>query len=336
MTVPPALALLLALLLAGCNRYAEFRLPAPPGEPASLRWEWSAEPAPVLTRGMAGSWDAVDALNPSIVRRPDGYWNYYSGFDGEAWRTGLAVSPDGIRWTRRGVVLSPDPESWEGGYIAANGTTLLLGNETLHWYQAGPKGSTRIGLARSEDGIAFHKHPGPVLETGPRGSWDERSIGDPYVLATGGELYMYYLGEDRARRQRLGVARSTDGVRWWKLRSNPVLELGPGGAFDENGLGEPALWTAHGYYWMIYTGRDRSEHRRLGLARSRDGIVWERIPGAFAGAEDWNRKVICDPEIEVTPDGVRVWFGGGDAASPDERLNGQIGLALLREVREEN
>jgi len=29
---------------------------------------------------------------------------------------------------------------------------------------------------------------------------------------------------------------------------------------------------------------------------------------------------------------VRVWFGGGDAASPDENLNGQIGLAILRPV----
>jgi hypothetical protein len=29
---------------------------------------------------------------------------------------------------------------------------------------------------------------------------------------------------------------------------------------------------------------------------------------------------------------VRVWFGGGDVASPDENLHGQIGLAILRPV----
>ena len=44
---------------------------------------------------------------------------------------------------------------------------------------------------------------------------------------------MFYLGEDRAGRQRLGVARSLDGEHWQKLRSNPILEAGKYGSFDE-------------------------------------------------------------------------------------------------------
>ena len=42
--------------------------------------------------------------------------------------------------------------------------------------------------------------------------------------------------------------------------------------------------------------------------------------------------MLCDPTVEVTPQGIRVWFGGGDVASPDENLHGQIGLAILRPV----
>jgi hypothetical protein len=34
----------------------------------------------------------------------------------------------------------------------------------------------------------------------------------------------------------------------------------------------------------------------------------------------------------VRPDGIRVWFGGGDVASPDENLHGQIGVAMLQLV----
>ncbi len=110
---------------------------------------------------------------------------------------------------------------------------------------------------------------------------------------------MYYLGQDRARRQRLGVARSQDGVRWQKLRSNPVLELGAAGAFDENGLGEPAVWVTEGRYWMLYTGRDRQEYRRMGLAWSTDGVRWQRLPAqtVFAGGQAWNSKVVCDPAV---------------------------------------
>ena len=143
---------------------------------------------------------------------------------------------------------------------------------------------------------------------------------------------MFYLGQDRAWRQRLGIARSSDGVHWEKLRANPVLELGGPGAFDERGLGEPAVWTSGGAYWMLYTGRDASEHRRMGLAQSRDGVAWSKVPNfVIEGGAAWDSKVICDPEVELQADGtVRVWFGGGDVASPDQNLHGQIGIGRLR------
>jgi predicted GH43/DUF377 family glycosyl hydrolase len=269
-----------------------------------------------------------------VVRASGQYFNFYSGFDGRTWHTGLAVSQDGVAWTKRGRVLSPGPAAWEGGYIAANGAAAFVNGEFLYWYQAGPRGTPRLGLARSRDGVSWTKAPAPVLGYGPRGSWDERGLGDPYVIRAGDYLYMYYLGEDRARRQRLGLARSRDGEHWEKLRSNPVLELGGPGAFDEVGLGEPAVWTQSGFYYMLYTGRDRREHRRLGLARSRDGSAWEKLPAVFEGAETWNRAVLCDATVEAGGSEVRVWFGGGDRASPDENLNGQIGYARLRATLE--
>jgi predicted GH43/DUF377 family glycosyl hydrolase len=141
---------------------------------------------------------------------------------------------------------------------------------------------------------------------------------------------MYYLGMDRARRQRLGVARSHDGVVWEKLISNPIMDLGNSGAFDEMGLGEPAVWSSGGSYWMLYTGRARGEKRRIGLAKSPDGISWSRQPLIIEGTSDWDREVICDPTVEVLPDGIRVWFGGGDVPRPDQGLHGQIGVGMLR------
>lgn len=318
----------LLLLLTGCARYADFTLPEMGGSNDSFAWE--ARSKPVLGRGGAGQWDAGDVLNPSVVRRGELYYNFYSGFDGKTWHTGLAVSPDGVSWRKEGRVLSPDAAGWEGDYIAANGSALWRAGEFWYWYQAGPKERPRLGLARSPDGRRWTREPAPVLETGPRGSWDERGVGDPYVVWVEPHFYLYYLGQDRARRQRLGVARSRDGVRWEKLRTNPVLELGGPGGFDEAGLGEPAVWSARGAYWMLYTGRDRAENRRLGLARSRDGVVWEKLPAVFAGREAWNARVLCDPTVETSGGVVRVWFGGGDVPSPDEDLHGQIGLAILR------
>lgn len=289
---------------------------------------WAAERSPVLARGGASEWDSTDVLNPSVLRFRDRYLNLYSGFDGKTWRTGMAESPDGLAWTNRGQILSP--EGWEGNYIAANGSALEFQGELLYWYQAGDP--PRIALATSRDGKNWTRHGDAVVPLGPRGSFDEMGVADPDVIRRGEDFFLFYLGQDRARRQRLGVARSRDGVVWEKLRTNPVLELGAVGAFDENGLGEPAVWTSGGSYWMLYTGRDRGENRRIGLAKSGDGVHWERDSTftPVGGDADWNRAVLCDPAVEVSGDSVRVWFGGGDIPAPDHGIHGQIGLGVLR------
>jgi len=316
----------LVLLCSSCGRYRDFTLPLQPGGP-SVNWRWEARNEPVLGRGSPGDWDAIDVLNPSVIRQGEAYYNLFSGYDGKVWRTGLAVSADGVAWHKEGPILAPDARTWERDSIAANGSALVDENEILYYYQAG--NPVRIGMARSRNGHQWQKQSSPVLETGPRGSWDERGVGDPYVIRAGPNYYMFYLGMDRSERQSLGVAMSADGVSWYKLRSNPILQPGDYRSFDENGLGEPAVWISHGYYWMLFTGRDRSENRRLGLARSRDGIRWEKLPAIISGDQPWNTKVLCDPTVIMEGDHVRVWFGGGDVPRPDQNIDGQIGLATL-------
>jgi len=313
-----------ALGLAGCGRYADFTLPVLTGGDARWSFTFESRPEPVLSPG--DGWDSHDALAPAVI---DGRSMLYSGFDGHTWRTGVATADGGI-WHKQGVLLEPDARGWEGDYIAANGSAMPVGGQIWYWYVAGPRGFPRIGLWRRS--ASPRKEPRPVVEAGPYQSWDERGVADPYVVRIGGWFYMYYLGQDRARRQRLGVARSEDGLRWEKLRSNPILELGASGAFDENGLGEPAVWEYRGFYWMLYTGRDIGENRRLGLARSADGVHWKKLPAVFSGSEAWDSKVLCDPSVIVEGSEIRVWFGGGDVARPDENIHGRIGMAILRPV----
>jgi predicted GH43/DUF377 family glycosyl hydrolase len=277
----------------------------------------------VIDRG-----ELSDVLNPSVVKLHGSYLNLYSAFDSHTWRTALATSADGAQWTKRGVVLSPS--GWEGNYIAANGSALAVGDQIFYWYEAGDP--LRIGLATSADGVHWAKDAKAVIETGPRGSFDERAVSDPYVIRAGDQFYLFYTGLDRGRRQRIGVAQSRDGRAWQKLRANPILEIGEQGAFDEHALGEPAVWQSGGSWWMLYTGSDFREHRKIGLAKSTDGVHWERDSNfaPIAGEEAWDRMVVCDPSIEVLPDSVRVWFGGGDVASPDQNLHGQIGVGILK------
>jgi predicted GH43/DUF377 family glycosyl hydrolase len=322
--------LVAVIFLSSCGKYRDFTLPDQPGGP-SVTWRWQARDRPVLSRGTAGEWDGVDVLNPSVIRQGEAFYNFFSGYDGKTWHTGLAVSVDGITWRKEGKILWPETGTWERGAIAANGSALSDDSGILYYYQAGDP--VEIGLARSRNGHSWQRNGAPVLAVGPYGSWDERGVADPYVIRAGSNYYLFYLGMDRAQRQRLGVAESQDGVSWYKSRSNPILELGDYGAFDAKGLGEPSVWVARGYYWMLYTGRDGVEVRRLGLARSRDGVRWEKLPVVIAGEQAWDSKVICDPTVIANGDRVTVWFGGGDVARPDQNIDGQIGLATLTAER---
>ena len=134
--------LLAVVLLTGCSRYAEFTLPVLDHGDPSASYSFAAQPEAVL-RAEAG-WESHDVLNPSVV---EGKLNLYSGFDGKTWRTGLAVG-SGSTWQKRGMVLEPDPGTWEGSYIAANGTAIRSGGQLLYWYVAGPRDRPRLGLWR--------------------------------------------------------------------------------------------------------------------------------------------------------------------------------------------
>jgi hypothetical protein len=306
--------LFVASLLCGCSKYSDFTLPPPEAKGPRGPFTWSAMPEPVIARG-----EMSDVLNPSVVQMNGGhssYLNFYSEYDGNAWYTRAATSRDGIAWEKKERLQLP----MEGG-IAANGTSWAIGSNVLYWYQTGAP--PKIALLQNHD---------VVMGPGPQGSFDEVAVADPYLIRVGDYFYLYYLGQDKARRQRLGVARSVDGVSWEKLRSNPILEMGEVGAFDENGLGEPAVWSSGGSYWMLYTGRDHGERRRIGLAKSADGVHWVREQSfkPIAGDQPWNKEVMCDPSVEVLSDQIRVWFGGGDVARPDQNIHGQIGLGFLK------
>lgn len=288
---------------------------------------------PVLSTEDVG-WDSLDVLNPSVIRLNNNYLNYYSGWDGTSWKTGLAISNDGLKWEKyeQNPILDLRQDSWDNDYIAANGSAILFNNSVYYYYQS--LRSAKIGLAISKDGLKFDSRTDtPVLTVGKKGEWDCNSVADPYVIEINNILYMYYLGQDEHDVQRLGIAKSFDGINWHKYAQNPILDIGKNGTFDEKGLGEPSVIYQAPYFYMLYTGRDIQEQRNIGLAISLDGINWKKVDCSnwFTGLKkDWNSKVLCDTTLlEDEDSNVFVWYGGGDIPKPDENLNGQIGMFTL-------
>lgn len=293
------------------------------------------DPNPVLKRGAENSWDGTDLLNPSVIQSHGKYYNYYSGYDGKTWRTGLAISKNGETWTKLNhPILQPSAGGWDSTYIAANGSAIEVNGKTYYYFQGESSSSiTQIGLATSTDHVHFKELDTPVLRVGLPGSWDDTAVSDPYVIRYRNSFYMYFLGMSNLGVQRIGVAKSSDGVNWTQYQI-PILNLGTNGSFDENGLGEPSVVYYPPYFYMLYTGRSYDEARDIGVAVSLDGVNWRKLStkGMFPIRlpHTWDSAVITDTSLLLNDatGKLDIWYGGGDVKSPDQNLNGNVGYMV--------
>lgn len=159
----------------------------------------------------------------------------------------------------------------------------------------------QIGLAESADGYRFHIANGgrPVLTSGPEGAFDSHSVSHPVVLQRTGDreagprtLWMYYVGADGTqgandvRVERIGLARSEDGLHW-RREARPVLDIGPKGSVDSSQAASPFVLQGGGLFHMWYGAYDGAH--RIAYATSQDGLHWTKrgavrgLRGAEAG-----------------------------------------------------
>jgi hypothetical protein len=182
------------------------------------------------------------------------------------------------------------------------------------------------GSAAAGD-LRFTKVAGPetggaVLDLGPAGAFDGAWVAAPSVLRTGRTYRMWYssLFDSKMGRGGIGLATSPDGVRWRRENGGrPLLSPGPAGAFDEGQVGFPEVLFDGVLYRMWYAGMSAGWHEsgfghyRVGLATSRDGVVWERANGGRpvldlgpAGAPD---EVQAGPAaVLAEAGGYRMWY----------------------------
>jgi predicted GH43/DUF377 family glycosyl hydrolase len=87
---------------------------------------------------------------------------------------------------------------------------------------------------------------------------------------------MWYVGGN-ATAIAIGYANSTDGLTWRKY-PDPVLSPGPAGSWDSSLVGTGSVIWNGTLFLMWYRGANRTtfENGAVGLAFSRDGILWSK------------------------------------------------------------
>ncbi|WP_457742353.1 glycoside hydrolase family 130 protein [Thermococcus sp.] len=112
-------------------------------------------------------------------------------------------------------VLSPSNEGFDSKNVY-NPAVIKRRGKVVMLYRAESKkdGVTgRIGLALSEDGVNFIRHPEPVVE--PEYQWERIGVEDPRIVKIGTMYYMTYTGYD-GKTARLCMATSKNLLNWKK------------------------------------------------------------------------------------------------------------------------
>ncbi|MFQ5911163.1 MAG: hypothetical protein ACE5IJ_10685, partial [Thermoplasmata archaeon] len=148
----------------------------------------------VLDVGPAGSKDERMVRSPVVLNESGLYKMWFTGTDGSNTdRIHYATSPDGVNWTKHGVVLdtgSPGDydetgTGWPFVWYNSCGYTML--------YVGRQPGGFRILSAVSLDGVVWQKR-GLVLDVGPDPQEGMR-VDDPFILFNGSvPKRMWYAG----------------------------------------------------------------------------------------------------------------------------------------------
>lgn len=273
----------------------------------------------VLDIGAKRSWDSRWTNDPNVLKIGDMYHLWYSGFDGEHLRIGLATSTDGINWTKYAdnpVLDLGVPVSWDD-YQVYNPCVLKVSDKYYMWYAGATvedkRWHVKIGLAISEDGKKWIKYAdNPVVSYDE--PWEIHSVFGPSVMCMHKEkkFFMWYAGGDTPRG--IGLATSEDGKNWIKYDNNPVLE-GKRGTWEDIGMDRPCVIKIGDKYYMYYTGLNLP-FARIGLATSDDGKVWVKslnnpILDLGTGSA-WDSVYVADGWVTKINNKYYMWYRGYD------------------------
>jgi len=239
--------------------------------------------------GGGGTWDDAHVYMSSMIKDGSTYKMWYVGHDGTNTRIGYATSNNGTSWTKYAsnpVLNLGAGGTWDNTNLQY--LTVIKDESTYKMWYSGHDGTKwRIGYATSSDGISWTKHASnPVLNIGAGGTWDDLHAYLSSVLKDSDGTYkMWYSGHDSSN-VRFGYASSNDGINWTKYASNPVLDLGAEGTWDDVHLYFPSVMKDNsGSYKMWHSGYDGTTWR-IGYTSVRPDGSASPEPSVITGSEE--------------------------------------------------
>lgn len=95
----------------------------------------------------------------------------------------------------------------------------------------------------------------PILY--PEFPWEGECVEGASIAQKGDKLFMFYAGAYNNKPQQVGVAESTDGIKWTRVWNEPFLSNGKPGEWNSSESGHPHIFTdTDGRTYLFYQGNN--------------------------------------------------------------------------------
>ena len=263
--------------------------------------------------------------DPHVVKFKGDYFMYFSipPFEGNpdpinGWAIGIAKSSDLTDWEKVGEIL---PEGdYEKKGLCAPGALVIDGQVHLFYQTYGNWRTDAICHAVSNDGINFKRNPtNPVFR--PTGDWNCGRAIDAEIVRFKDWYLLYFATRDTSMTiQMQGVAAAplqTNFNRedWTQLTNEPILA--PKYSWEGRCVEGASIIQRGDSLYMFYAGAYNNAPQQVGVAKSADGVHWERLsnkPFLTNGEPgEWNSCESGHPHIFEDEDGqTYLFFQGND------------------------
>jgi len=261
------------------------------------------------------------AKDPYVIFFKGTYWMYYTVPDSlrKQFHIGIATSKDLTIWKKKGDMM-PIPNSIEAKGICAPGALIKDGVLHLFYQTYGNGKGDAICHASSKDGMIFDRDPTNPIFHPAVSDWSCGRAIDAEVIAFKNQYFLYYATRDTAYKiQQQGVAvanLNTDFSRnsWKEIPGMPMLK--PELDWEKSCIEAASCIQIGDALFMFYAGGYNNEPQQIGVAKSMDGIHWNRLfskPFLTNGPTgSWNASESGHPKIFLAEDGKYYLFFQGN------------------------
>ena len=222
-------------------------------------------------------------------------------------------------------ILKPGPEgAWDDKVTEASDAFRDVGTYYFYYHACGSGKGYRLGVATADHPLGPFKKYGdkPVLDLGPKGSWDDRHVACAMVFKEDDEkYYMWYSGLGTASKGwSVGLATAEHPLGpWKKYKGNPILDnFGYVGGMCKV-KGKYHLYVAHPISWKKYDYKGDYSPLALALADKPEG-PWTKYAGnplmIKGEREDWDDGGISEAEVLYHNGAFHMFYGGTERYGP--------------------